>query len=228
MSARDAILNRLRNGLRRPANADFSTLPDVAAYYAAHRRSEDTAARLARFKAAITAAHAEVHDTDAAGWPQRLREIAAAKGLKTLLVGAGSADADRLQAVHDGSLAIRCYDQVIDGWRNALFNEVDAGLTRARSAIAATGSLVLRPGPGEPRLLSLVPPVHFVLLDATAIHTDLHAAMTAEGWSGSLPTNALLVSGPSKTADIQQTLAYGAHGPRELVVLVVHAQGERT
>jgi L-lactate dehydrogenase complex protein LldG len=36
-----------------------------------------------------------------------------------------------------------------------------------------------------------------------------------------LPTNALLISGPSKTADIQQTLAYGAHGPRELVVLIV-------
>jgi L-lactate dehydrogenase complex protein LldG len=38
-----------------------------------------------------------------------------------------------------------------------------------------------------------------------------------------LPTNALLICGPSKTADIQQTLAYGAHGPRELVVLLRHA-----
>ena len=42
---------------------------------------------------------------------------------------------------------------------------------------------------------------------------------------GALPTNALLVSGPSKTADIQQTLAYGAHGPRELIVLIVHPAG---
>jgi L-lactate dehydrogenase complex protein LldG len=40
-----------------------------------------------------------------------------------------------------------------------------------------------------------------------------------------MPTNALLVCGPSKTADIQQTLAYGAHGPRELVVLLCHPQG---
>ena len=40
-----------------------------------------------------------------------------------------------------------------------------------------------------------------------------------------MPTNALLISGPSKTADIQQTLAYGAHGPRELIVLLCHPKG---
>jgi L-lactate dehydrogenase complex protein LldG len=68
--------------------------------------------------------------------------------------------------------------------------------------------------------MSLVPSVHFVLLDADKIYADLNAAMTAEAWSGALPTNALLICGPSKTADIQQTLAYGAHGPRELVVLL--------
>ena len=45
--------------------------------------------------------------------------------------------------------------------------------------------------------------------------------MTAEGWANGLPTNALLISGPSKTADIQVTLAYGAHGPKELVVLLI-------
>ena len=45
--------------------------------------------------------------------------------------------------------------------------------------------------------------------------------MTAEGWTDGLPTNALLISGPSKTADIQVTLAYGAHGPKELVVLLI-------
>ena len=68
--------------------------------------------------------------------------------------------------------------------------------------------------------MSLVPPLHFVLLDATTIHADFHSAITEEGWKDGLPTNALLICGPSKTADIQQTLAYGAHGPRELVVLL--------
>jgi L-lactate dehydrogenase complex protein LldG len=55
------------------------------------------------------------------------------------------------------------------------------------------------------------------------IHADLDAALRAENWREALPTNALLICGPSKTADIQQTLAYGAHGPRELVVLLRHA-----
>ncbi|NCS61823.1 MAG: lactate utilization protein C, partial [Rhodoferax sp.] len=54
-----------------------------------------------------------------------------------------------------------------------------------------------------------------------------YAAMTAESWSAGMPTNALLVCGPSKTADIQQTLAYGAHGPKELVVLLRNTEGSQ-
>ena len=76
--------------------------------------------------------------------------------------------------------------------------------------------------------MSLVPPVHFVLLDAAAIYDNLLAAMTAERWADGLPTNALLISGPSKTADIQQTLAYGAHGPKELIVLLMPPRRELT
>jgi L-lactate dehydrogenase complex protein LldG len=57
------------------------------------------------------------------------------------------------------------------------------------------------------------------------LHADLHAAITAEGWAQGMPTNALLISGPSKTADIQQVLAYGAHGPRELIVLLCDESG---
>ena len=69
--------------------------------------------------------------------------------------------------------------------------------------------------------LSLVPPIHFALLDARHIHATFYDAIRAENWPAGLPTNALLISGPSKTADIQQTLAYGAHGPKELVVLMI-------
>ena len=42
-----------------------------------------------------------------------------------------------------------------------------------------------------------------------------------QNWASGMPTNALLVSGPSKTADIEQTLAYGVHGPKELIILVI-------
>jgi L-lactate dehydrogenase complex protein LldG len=117
------------------------------------------------------------------------------------------------------------YADAIDSWRDVLFDDIDASLTLARSAIAEIGSLILWPNASEPRLMSLVPSVHFVLLDVATIHSDFHSAITTEGWKDGLPTNALLICGPSKTADIQQTLAYGAHGPRELVVLLRHAKG---
>ena len=67
----------------------------------------------------------------------------------------------------------------------------------------------------------VMPPLHIALLKASAVFDNLHEAMHTQRWSEGLPTNALLISGPSKTADIQQTLAYGAHGPKELIVLIL-------
>ena len=71
-----------------------------------------------------------------------------------------------------------------------------------------------------PRTLSLVPPIHICLLDARRLYPSLQAALAAARWHEAMPSNLIFISGPSKTADIQQTMAYGAHGPRELVVLL--------
>ena len=102
-----------------------------------------------------------------------------------------------------------------------LFNEVDASITSTRGGIAETGSLILWPNEDEPRLMSLVPPVHIAVLRASELYTTFHEAMKAQNWAAGMPTNALLISGPSKTADIEQTLAYGVHGPKELIVLII-------
>ena len=227
-SAREQILGRLRA----TAIAATPPLPDVEAWFRAHRRAEDLAQRIRRLRAALESAHAQVHDSSAADWPDLLLRIAFEKGVRTLLLGSGTPHGAALEA-RGTALAARGaaspqllrYGQPIETWRDALFDQVDASLTLARSAIAETGSLVLWPTPAEPRLLSLVPPLHFVLLDVDAIHADFDAAIRAENWKDGLPTNALLISGPSKTADIQQTLAYGAHGPRELVLLLLHGAG---
>lgn len=221
MSARDAILGRLRAS----APTATPTLPDVNGWYATHQRKEDLAQRIARLRTALEAVQAQVHDTSEADWPELLLRLAAAKGLRNLLIGSDTPHGARLQARQPQGLELRCYEQAIEHWRDRLFDDIDASLTLAKSAIAETGSLVLWPSASEPRLMSLVPPLHFVLLDVATIHADLHSAMSAEGWKDQLPTNALLICGPSKTADIQQTLAYGAHGPRELVVLLRHAEG---
>ena len=221
MSARDAILARLQLA---PAGAP-APLPDLSGWRGI---DESAAARIARFRANIEAAHAEVHDCDEQNWPELLLAIAASKGLRTLLFAPHTTHGIRLAARKPAAPKLVAYDRPAAEWKPEFFDGIDAGFTAAKSAVAATGSLILWPDAQEPRLMSLVPPVHFVLLDAAAIHADLVAAMRAERWSDGMPTNALVISGPSKTADIQQTLAYGAHGPRELVVLLCHREGAST
>jgi L-lactate dehydrogenase complex protein LldG len=152
-----------------------------------------------------------------------LAELVAAKRHGSLLLAPdtphGARAAEALRALPQGP-QLRSFDQPLEQWKDELFNGIDAAFTGSRAGIADTGTLIVWPDVQEPRTMSLVPPVHYVLFDASRLYQNFHQAMTVEGWRNGLPTNSLLISGPSKTADIQQTLAYGAHGPRELIVLV--------
>lgn len=222
MSARDAIFGKLRAA----SISNTPALPDVVGWYATQRRTEDTVQRVARLRTALEAARTEVHAVNAGNWMDVLHTLCVNKGLRNILIGTGTPHGAALQARAPQGLEILRYAQPVAAWQELLFDGVDASLTLARSAIAETGSLVLWPSASEPRLMSLVPSVHFVLLDEASIHADFHAAMTAENWADGMPTNALLISGPSKTADIQQTLAYGAHGPKEVVVLLLQTTGD--
>lgn len=225
MSARDRILAKLRAA--QPAQpAQPSALPDPAAHYAARARNESKAQRLTRFRAAIEGFHAEVHVSTTEDWPDLLTTLCAKKQVGTLMYGAHTPAGARLRAARFASTALRPWQGRVEELKSDLFHEVDAGFTQTCGAIAETGSLVVWPSEAEPRTLSLVPPIHFALLDADAIHPTFFDALRAQKWAASLPTNALLISGPSKTADIQQTLAYGAHGPKELVVIVINAEGD--
>lgn len=104
--------------------------------------------------------------------------------------------------------------------------DLPVGLTGADAALADTGTLVLRHGPGRSPLASLLPPVHVALLDARRLFPDmpsyfetLAAGGGAAGYIAGI-SNLVFVSGPSRTADIEQTLTLGVHGPRELIVIV--------
>lgn len=93
--------------------------------------------------------------------------------------------------------------------------DAEIGVSRAICAIAETGSLLLTSGPGSSRLSSLVPPVHFVLVDRSAIVATLEDAIIR------MPDrNCVWVTGPSRTADIEGVLVRGVHGPGELLVCV--------
>ncbi len=225
MNARERILEKLR----RATPAQKKPAPDVAGWYARRAMPASDAARIERFCANIELAHAETHRVSAADWPQRVHELLRERGIGRLLVAAGTPHGETaLDELPPRGIECSVYDQPIEAWKKQLFEATPASLTAARAAIAETGTLILWPDAREPRLMSLVPPVHIVLLDATKIHDSFFAAMTSERWTDGLPTNALLVSGPSKTADIQQTLAYGAHGPKELIVLLLENTLENT
>jgi L-lactate dehydrogenase complex protein LldG len=217
MSARDRILAKLKAAPLLPKPE-----PDVAGWFAGHRPVENTAEKVARFRKCIEFAHAEVHPVSRTGWLAKLQEVLAEKGIAKLLVAPGTPHGQRAQAeLPAQSIACPAYDQPIEAWKETLFHDIPASLTAARAAIAETGTLILWPDEHEPRLMSLVPPVHVVLLDSARLYNTFYEATQAEAWKDGLPTNALLISGPSKTADIQVTLAYGAHGPKELIVLLI-------
>ena len=89
--------------------------------------------------------------------------------------------------------------------------------------MAGTGSLLYASSSGQMRSTSLLPPVHVAVVDRRCILTDLMNLPTeiyGRRASGELPRNVALVTGPSKTGDIELRLTTGVHGPGELVVLV--------
>lgn len=97
-----------------------------------------------------------------------------------------------------------------------------AGLSGARAAIADTGSLVLVGGPGRPLTASLLPEIHIALVRDTDILESLHQALQLEELKQA--SASVLVTGPSRTADIEMTLTIGVHGPGELHVICITSE----
>ena len=215
-TARDRILERLRGAPRQEAPS-----PDAPAPAAA---GPDRAARVARLKSLMEAMRAEVHVLPAAEWIARLKEVLGARAIKTLLYAPatdlGSAVAAAWQPDAAGLPELVAYAEPVESFKERLFG-VEAALTTAAGAVADTGALILRPTGAEPRLMSLVPPVHIAVLRADTVYPSLEDAMREGRWAEGMPSNLLLISGPSKTADIELILAFGVHGPKELIVLIV-------
>lgn len=211
MSDRDEILGRLREQERRTVNMPA---------WRSRRRFDDLAAR---FTEALTAGGGEVtRVADLAEAAGRLDELFAELGARRV-----AANADPL------ALALEPWRRWPDtawvvagkapgGSEEALRDfcaGADAGLTGVDAALAETGSLVVSSGPGRSRMVSLLPPVHIALVPASSLTTDLFTWTAAR--SQATPAAVTLISGPSKTADIEQTLAIGVHGPKRLIVILI-------
>jgi L-lactate dehydrogenase complex protein LldG len=98
--------------------------------------------------------------------------------------------------------------------------EIDVGITTAQAAIADTGTLVLDSSRERNRLISLVPPVHIAIVDASSIFQTLGEALAFIHQDGNISPAVTFITGPSRTADIELTLAIGVHGPQQLYVIV--------
>jgi L-lactate dehydrogenase complex protein LldG len=100
------------------------------------------------------------------------------------------------------------------------------GITAADHAIADTATLAMKTRPGQPRCVSLLPSIHVAVVRLAQILANLNEFYTLLKWNPTERAEGItrcmtLITGPSKTADIEATLVHGAHGPRELYIVVL-------
>ena len=101
------------------------------------------------------------------------------------------------------------------------YRDLDLGVTGATAGLAESGSVVLEHRPGRPRMASLVPEVHVALLDLTLMERTL------VHWAHKFPesvantANLVVVTGPSRTGDIEQQLTLGVHGPKHVHIVLI-------
>lgn len=166
-----------------------------------------------------------------------MRRVEALAG-KTRRVGAGEEARAYVSAVLDGKTAVASNAAflrecgitdlagVLSGFSAAAELRMQcaaaaAGITSADYALADTGTLVLLASAEEARLISLLPPVHIAVLPKERVLTGLDELFTVLPDPAAQSSSMVLITGPSRTADIEQILVRGVHGPGEIHVVVV-------
>lgn len=215
--ARERILSNLRAAVRQGSFA----VPETGVMPIVELSQEEKVAKLRRLMEAM---HTEVYVVKAADWVVKLKEFLRKRQLKQLLYAPGTELGSVLEQAWENDLpGLIGYQEDVEQCKEKLF-EIDASITSTKGGIAESGAVILWPTATEPRLMSLVPAIHIAVLEADKIYNTLAEAMTKEHWQDAMPTNALLISGPSKTADIELILTFGVHGPKELIVFVLETE----
>lgn len=224
-SAREDILKKLRagtEGLKKP----FPNVgPQVGPRLPVARVEGDRAALKLRFIAELERVHGTAHPAeDEADARRILLNLLRDKHVK------------RLTQWEDSALPFRIADDVrgmgIEIMRGQMreLAAADVGITGAACAIAATGTLVLEMGEGRTRAASLLPPVHIAIIKTSQLVPRLEDYLAHQRSQGLQAfhegSNVVLLTGASRTADIEMNVVYGAHGPLELHVIIVEDLGE--
>lgn len=97
----------------------------------------------------------------------------------------------------------------------------EVGLTAAFAGIAETGTLMMQSGPEHPTTLNFLPDTHIVVLRASQIVGSYEDAWDQLRKGDAMPRTVNLITGPSRTGDIEQTIFLGAHGPRRMHIVLV-------
>lgn len=106
---------------------------------------------------------------------------------------------------------------------DSTFIDMEVGITNCEFLIARLGSIVVSSKQTAGRKLNVFPPTHIVFADTSQIVPDIKHALRAikEKYNNSLPSLISVITGPSRTADIEKTLVMGAHGPKNLFVFLL-------
>jgi L-lactate dehydrogenase complex protein LldG len=218
MSARENILNRIRLNSGRQGDTTSGEREGVRAVIAQRARGPvptfaqgDSATVLARFISECERLKSTVDSVDKLQFvPQALAGYCEQNSLEKLVVGWPS-----LFDLDWSAAGIT--------FQNRLANKDDLiGVTDCFCAIGETGTLLLLSAPDTPKLTALLPETHVCIVSRSRIVAtmeDAFALLRAE--RGALPRATFFVSGPSRTADIEQTIVIGAHGPYRVHVLLV-------
>jgi L-lactate dehydrogenase complex protein LldF len=161
-----------------------------------------------RFTRELEALGGVVHRTNTAELPGKIVGALRERGLDAVLAWDGIDPLDQGRLAAAGTRLVREADP-----------NVRAGLTGAASAIAETGTLVITSGKGRPLSSSLLPEVHIAVLSGSQLVATMEDALRIPAVRQAAAT--VLITGPSRTADIEMTLTIGVHGPKELIVYIV-------
>jgi len=121
-------------------------------------------------------------------------------------------ETDLIDALHQGSPEKSARRQLAD---------CEVAITGADFLIVSTATVVKINKPGHLRLASLLPSIHLVLITASSILADLDSLFLRLAALAAMPSDVALITGPSRTADIEKVLVMPAHGPKELQIFVL-------
>jgi L-lactate dehydrogenase complex protein LldG len=219
-SARDAFLQRVRQAVAAGNRAgDAAPLPERGSvgYQGA---GPDP---VARFCQELTAAGGHPHlAADAADAVRQVLALVQACSARRVLLGRGAfldtlPLSDRLRAL---GIDVSDVDALPAADARDAFFAADVGISGVSHLIAETGSIVASSSPDDPRSVSLLPPVHIAVAERRQLLPDLFDLL-GPGAAAGLPSCLTLITGPSKTGDIELRLVTGVHGPGELHVVLV-------